>query len=230
MRQRYRCDGCGRTFSDFTGTALCGLRRADLWPEFCRCVLDGLTVRQAAARLGVHRDTAFRWRHRLLQELRAAETHPLGPIVRVGETAVYGRHWLLLALDDRARAGGGRVGGRRARAEDLDLLLEERFERRCLVVTTEGPFGAAARFADARGLSWQRRRPVDMDLDPMIEPISVYGRRFRWWLRRFRGVSGRYLDNYLAWFRLHDCSIWNGVLPGPRRRQDPGVGLRVSRG
>lgn len=72
-RQRYRCSACCRTFSDFTATALRYLKRVDRWVEFCRGVDRATSVRHTAASLGVHRDTAFRWRHRLLRALLASE-------------------------------------------------------------------------------------------------------------------------------------------------------------
>lgn len=214
VRQRYRCRGCTRTFSDFTGTALSGLKRAELWPDFCRCIHDGLTVRQSAARLGVHRDTAFRWRHRLLRELRAAERHRLGPVLSVGETSVYARHRLLVALDDRGRASATRAPGRSASVGDLRRLLDGRLEDRAVLVSREGAFGVAARFAGETGLRWQRCRPIDRQFDPFIERPASYGVRFRRWIRRFRGVSARYMDNYLGWFRLHEGSLWNGLCRG----------------
>jgi transposase-like protein len=69
--RRYRCVGCGRTFSPNTGTPLAYLKKAHLWDLFCECMRDSSTVREAADRLGVDKDTAFRWRHRFLDAVRA---------------------------------------------------------------------------------------------------------------------------------------------------------------
>jgi transposase-like protein len=70
---RYRCRGCGRTFSATTATPLAYLKKWDRWEAFCACVAASMTVRRAAARIGVHRDTAFRWRHRLLTAVRTGK-------------------------------------------------------------------------------------------------------------------------------------------------------------
>lgn len=64
--QRFKCRGCGITFNGLTGTPLAGLRHRGKWLEQARVLEAGLSVRKAAARLGVHRTTAFRWRHRFL--------------------------------------------------------------------------------------------------------------------------------------------------------------------
>jgi transposase-like protein len=66
--QRFRCrePGCRRTFNALTGTPLARLRQKALWLDYCEALVDGLSVRKAAKRSGVHRTTAFRWRHRFL--------------------------------------------------------------------------------------------------------------------------------------------------------------------
>jgi transposase-like protein len=70
-RQRYRCRRCPRTFSERTGTPLASLKKSHLWGQFCDCVRASMTVRHTARLIGIHRDTAFRWRHRLLAALRS---------------------------------------------------------------------------------------------------------------------------------------------------------------
>lgn len=72
-RQRYRCTGCGRTFSDLTGTPAAYIKKLGLWPAYVRGMEEGESLRAAARRLGIHPGTAFRWRHRLLEGLRARD-------------------------------------------------------------------------------------------------------------------------------------------------------------
>lgn len=67
-RQRFRCGGCGRTFSDLTGTAFAYSKKLHLWIPFSPCMVAACPVRSSARRLGVDKDTTFRWRHRLIQE------------------------------------------------------------------------------------------------------------------------------------------------------------------
>lgn len=211
LRQRYRCRGCDRTFNEFTGTALHRLKRKDLWLAFSRCILDGLTVRAGARRIGVHRNTAFRWRHKLLRELLAGETYSLGPLVGVGATFANRRVRLLLGLDDRGRAVAGRVERWRTDAAAVRAMLQDRLEPGATLLSVDGAHGATARFARAFGHPWIHRRAIQPEYDSRIEPIPWYGYRFRRWLRRFRGVADHYLDHYLAWFRLADGRVWRGV-------------------
>lgn len=64
--QRFKCRGCAITFNGLTGTPLARLRHRQKWLEQAKVLEEGTSVRKAAARLGVHRTTAFRWRHRFL--------------------------------------------------------------------------------------------------------------------------------------------------------------------
>lgn len=175
-------------------------------------MLDGLTVRGAAARIGVHRDTAFRWRHRLLREMRLADgLVPLGSIVNVGERRLYGRTWVLFGLDERGRATGDPIGPGRALPDTVRSLLAHRLERDATVLSVEGPYGAIARFARREGVRWLRRHPVDGLYDDRVERVPAFAARFRSWLRRFRGVADHYLGNYSAWFRLVDGRFWRAL-------------------
>ncbi len=68
-RQRYKCRSCARTFSDLTGTPFAHLKRLGLWLHFGECMALGNSVRKSARKVGVDKDTAFRWRHRLATAL-----------------------------------------------------------------------------------------------------------------------------------------------------------------
>ncbi|CAJ1850242.1 IS1595 family transposase ISAs23 [Aeromonas hydrophila] len=80
--RRYRCKQCLRTSSVLTKTPLARLRKAQCWEEYAQTLIEGLTVRQAAMRCGVSKNTAFLWRHRFL---RAMATHQAG-FIEVDET------------------------------------------------------------------------------------------------------------------------------------------------
>ncbi len=67
--RRYRCKQCQRTSSVLTKTSMTKLRKAECWEDYAQALIDGLTVRQAAARCGVSKNTAFLWRHRFLKAM-----------------------------------------------------------------------------------------------------------------------------------------------------------------
>ena len=197
-----------------------------------------LPVRQAALLLGVHKDTVFRWRHRLLAGLVATDLQPLGPTVTLHETwfpwsekgsrslsraprrrAAFHRHhitpaWVAIARDDAGRLAGGVVGAIRPMAADLARVLGDRLTRATTLASTIGPYGAPGILAVRLGLEYRREFPVD----PAIVAIRGYTVQLRRWLRRFRGVATRYLDHYLAWHRFLVIVDAMGVTRRDRRR------------
>ncbi len=68
--QRYRCRACHRTFNDLSGTPLARLRLREKWLDYLHAVLQSKPVRKAANEVGVHRNTACRWRHRFLDRIK----------------------------------------------------------------------------------------------------------------------------------------------------------------
>ncbi|MDB5934809.1 MAG: transposase, partial [Massilia sp.] len=75
--QRYRCVGCGRSFNALTGTPLARLRHRTKWLPYLDCMLQSDTVRRAAALVGIHKNTSFRWRHRFLHSSKHDRSLPL---------------------------------------------------------------------------------------------------------------------------------------------------------
>jgi transposase-like protein len=84
--QRCRCCACGRTFNYLTCMPLARLRLKAKWVAYSQVLLDSLPVRKAADRSGVHRNTAFRWRHRFLHWVKLDRPAALNGIVEADET------------------------------------------------------------------------------------------------------------------------------------------------
>jgi transposase-like protein len=82
---RFRCAACGHTFNALTGTPLARLRHREGWGEYAQALIDGRSVRAAARRCGVHKNTAFRWRHRFLALPAGGKPSHLHGIVEADE-------------------------------------------------------------------------------------------------------------------------------------------------
>lgn len=123
--QRYRCGDCGRTFNDLTGTPLARLRHKGKWLEYLAALLDSLPVRRSASRLGVHRNTTFRWRHRFLRWIKHDRPARLNGIVEADETFLLESQKGSRHLDRPARKRGGRAR-LRGISRELDCILVAR--------------------------------------------------------------------------------------------------------
>lgn len=53
------------------------LHRRELWQENAQAMVDRLSLRKTAARIGVHMETAFRWRHRFLKMPKTSKPRKL---------------------------------------------------------------------------------------------------------------------------------------------------------
>ena len=86
--KRYMCKSCGRTFNALTGTPLAGLRLREKWLDYARSLVDGVSLRKAAARTGIRVDTSFRWRHRFLAAAKDRKAGAVTGIVEADETFI----------------------------------------------------------------------------------------------------------------------------------------------
>ncbi|MEX5749100.1 IS1595 family transposase, partial [Massilia sp. X63] len=122
---RYRCRACRRTYNDLSGTPLARLRRRDKWLDYLGTVLASTSVRAAATQVGVHRNTAFRWRHRFLERAKHDRPQLLNGIAEADEMFLLESQKGAKKLDRPARKRGGRAG-RRGISRELDCILVAR--------------------------------------------------------------------------------------------------------
>ena len=193
--QRYRCCACGRTFNDLTGTPLARLRLKTKWLAYSQVLLDSLPVRKAADRVGVHRNTAFRWRHRFLQWVKLDRPAALNGIVEADETFLLESQKGSRSLDRPPRHRGGRAGKRGISSElDCILVARDREGRTVDAVTGRGALTAA-----------QLERDLLPRLDPQALLVSDSHAAYRAFARKHRiahetvnlraGVRARRLGN-----------------------------------
>ena len=126
--QRYKCRSCGVSFNALTGTPLARLRHRSKWVEQAKAMHEGLSVRKAAARMNVHRTTAFRWRHRFLVVACEAKARNLAGVAEADETYVLrsykGQRSKLHAEQNRKpRRRGGEAAKRGLAAEQVPILV-----------------------------------------------------------------------------------------------------------
>ena len=122
--QRYRCQRCGRTFNCLTNTPLARLRLKDRWPAYFDSLRDpACTVHRAADQVGVHANTSFRWRHRMLDWVKYDRPRTLQGIVEVDETFLLESEKGNKQLVRRARKRGGVARRRGISAEQVNIVV-----------------------------------------------------------------------------------------------------------
>ncbi len=86
--QRYICNDCGKSFVIATNSIVSGTRKElAVWEKYIDCMMNGLSIRKTAVACGIHRNTAFIWRHKILDALRnMADEVKLDGIIEADET------------------------------------------------------------------------------------------------------------------------------------------------
>jgi hypothetical protein len=69
-----------------TDTPLAGLRHKAKWVDYAKQLVEGTSIRRSAATVGIHSNTAFRWRHRFLKLLNGQQAISLAGIAEADET------------------------------------------------------------------------------------------------------------------------------------------------
>jgi transposase-like protein len=228
--QRYRCGGCHATFNALTGTPLARLRCKDKWLTYAQQMTFGASVRKSAAACEVHRNTAFRWRHRFLELPNAQRATLLSGIAEADEMvfleSLKGKK---RGLPRAPRKRGGKASKRglsdeqipvlicrdragsmadfvlaRADKEHIGAVLKPLLAADAILCTDGGKaLGAVAR---EMGIV---HRPVNLAQGIRViagvyhvQNVNAYDSRLKEWMHRFHGVATRYLSNYLGWRRL----------------------------
>lgn len=238
--QRYKCRGCSKTFNTLTGTPLAHLHLRDKWLEQAAVMRDGLTLTQAMNRLDVARTTANRWRHRFLAAPKTLLAPALNGITETDETFfLRSLKGLRSGLNRKARKRGGRAAKRGLSKEQVPVLVARDRSGATAdfildaddaphVVAALRPIlpadailctdGSRTMIAAAKTLGVEHH-PVNLAAGIRVkgafhvQNVNAYDSRLKGWLQRFKGVSTRYLDSYLGWFRAIERSPGKSLHP-----------------
>lgn len=228
--QRYRCKECKQTFNALTGTPLSRLRYKERWLSFSEELKEGSSVRKAAKRLKIHRNTSFRWRHRFLSLPENQRPEKLQGIAEADETyfrlSFKGKKDLLrpsrkrgsqakkrgtslseyvpvLIARDRSGATSDEVL-QKFDTKEVSRVLESLIAPDAVLVADgAAPYRIFAKERDItiKALNMSAGIRV-IDKVFHIQNVNAYDSRLKSWMRRFNGVATHYLPRYLGWRRL----------------------------
>ncbi len=189
-------------------------------------MMNGFSIRKTAEICGIHRNTAFYWRHKILDALQnMANSVKLNGIIEVDETffsvSYKGSH----NLPRQAHKRGGEVHIRglsrekvcvpcavnrsglsiaktsnlgRVSTQAIHNVYDGRIVQDSTIVTDKA--SAYIRFAEANELNLvQLKNGVAKKGIYNIQHINNYHSRLKKFMNNFNGVSTKYLNNYLIW-------------------------------
>jgi transposase-like protein len=228
--KRYRCKACKLTFNCLTGTPLAQLHKRELWHANAQAMVDGISLARVAARIGVHVETAFRWRHRFLKVSKTLKPKVLDGTVEADETYFLKSRKGERKLERPARKRGGKAKKRGLSSElvpvliardqtkaTTDQILEDRSAKSISAVLEPIVAKTAVLVSDgaqAYAVFAEKIKILHVQLNLSqgdhawgvyhIQNVNNYCSRLKTWMRRFNGVATKYLDSYLGWRRAHD--------------------------
>ncbi len=223
----------GRSTNALTGTPLAHLHLRGKWLDQATVLRDGLSLKQAEARLGVAHATAFRWRHRFLTTPKSLMAQILTGVAEVDET-VFLRSFKGQRgdLGRKPRHRGGKAAKRGLSREQVPVLVArdrsgatadfilvvddsahiapalQPLVSDDLILCTDGStsLAAAARALGIEHHAVNLSAGIRIDGPWHIQHVNAYHSRLKAWMRHFHGVATKYLDSYLGWFRAVERS------------------------
>lgn len=236
-KQRYRCNGCHKTFSTLTGTSLFRMKKPDKWLKYINCMLLSSTLRYAAEQLDINLKTAFKWRHKLLKSPCAHQPTELVGIIEVDETFVPEsfKGSKKMTREPRKRGGGNplkvpillaldRNGSinhhvlEHDTKEEISLALKPLLSPDS-ILCTDGNLSYQS-IVQELDFNIEHKRLIALDNQKVIDNVyhiqTLNNLTMRWkiWMKRFYGVGTAYMENYIAWFifmgkkKSHENSYW----------------------
>jgi transposase-like protein len=229
--QWYKCKPCGGTFSGLTGTLWSRTKKEfHVWKKFFKCMMEGYSVRKAALVCNINRNTAWVWRHKILDALTQYQNNQgrMKGIVEADDTFFslsykrskpMGREAhkrgtpatkpgtskekvCVSCAVDRSGYFYSRVSALgRSTAKALQRVFRKRISKRAIVCTDNDR--AYIKFAK-RSQFQHIRVPNGIRLlgTYHVQNINAYHSRLKHFASRFKGMATKYLNNYLVWFNL----------------------------
>lgn len=83
---RFKCKGCNRTFTEYSGTWLAGLHKKALVNDYLDLMHEQKSLDKIKSVLHINKKTAFDWRHKILSSFQEVEKQDFNGIVESDET------------------------------------------------------------------------------------------------------------------------------------------------
>ncbi|MBC8061471.1 MAG: IS1595 family transposase [Clostridiaceae bacterium] len=233
-KQRYKCKTCKKTSTDFTNSPLNMCHFPNKWPEFIKCTIKGLSLRESARVLKVSYITLFYWRHKLLIALKNIKNKEFIGLVEVADIFLSYSLKGQKGIDVRAPRKCGRkykyllgekvcvlIATDQSRNITSRATLNLGFNKRCVydaigdLITEKNTLLFNQKPAYS---SFCRDKKITF-YNSSIEGCSInsgrsYLNNFLKWMLRFKGIASKYTNNYLSWYKFLNKISFNDTYIG----------------
>ena len=228
-RKRYKCKACNKTFNDFTGTAISGIKKTDKFQEYLELVVERVSIRKAASKLGLSIQTIFDWRHKLLSSLPKTNGDGFTGIVECDDKQLninekgsrnLGREAYKRTSDRTTKRGisndkvsimvaSDRKGNTTMQIAKIGRIDKDSIERTVGdLITKENTLCSDSHPSI---ITWAKDKEIEHHTFVAskhhvkskcyhVQHVNSLDNRYERWTKGFYGTSTKYLANYLNWF------------------------------
>ena len=232
--QRYFCNNCKRTFTEYTGTWLAGIHKKELVGDYLKLMEQELSLDKIRDQLGINKKTAFDWRHKVLSGLENVDKGNFKGVTESDDTfflqSSKGRK-----LEDRPpRKRGGTSSKKGINNEQVAVIVTA--DRDTELDLTVARFGRIKKMDIERAIGQRisketilcsdshvsykgfaidneiEHHAIRADLKQFVKQkiyhvqhVNAIDSRLKKWIEyQFGGVSTKYLQKYLNWFKAKE--------------------------
>ena len=232
--KRYRCKNCKKTFTEYTGTWLENIHKKELLRPYLELMAQEKSLDEIKETLGINKKTAFDWRHKILSGLeesgkekftgitesdetffpqsekgsRHLERKPYKRGRKLGKKGISKDHVAVIAT--KGRSGGldltvATLG--RIKKQDIKNAVGSRVDDKTILCSD----GHVSYKGFANDLKIEHH-VIRGDLKEYVKNKkyhiqhinSLHNGIKKWIENRFWGVSTKYLQQYMNWYRMKE--------------------------
>ena len=237
--QRYRCKSCKRNFTEYTGTWMAGLHKKEKVDAYLGLMLEEKSLDKIKEELQINKKTAFDWHHKILSSLENIDKGKFSGITESDETffrlSEKGKKNLIRKGKKRGAQSKGKgkikdkvtvvVTADRAGQKGLNVVTMGRLCKNDITNSIGGRISGKTilctdshqsykGFAIDNSIEHHAVKPklgvyVKDKLYHVQHVNSIHNKLKKWINEQFWGVSTKYLQQYLNWFRIKEMLKYN---------------------
>ena len=229
--QRYKCKDCTRTFTPFTGTWMAQIHKKEKLADYLKLMQQGLSLDKIRKKLSINKKTAFDWRHKITTALEQSEAETFLGITESDETFFLHSEKGSGKIRSKSRKRGKQIKTRGVSNEQVSVIVSA--DRKGEISLNLACFGRITKDDITKAIGSKINKQtvlctdghysykgfaMDNKLEHHISKAkkftkgkfhiqninSLHSRLKKWINRDLYGVSTKYLQNYLNWFRYKE--------------------------
>lgn len=230
--QRYKCknSSCNKTFSSCTNSLWYNSKKsAELWYKYCNLMFSGKTIRECASKLHISINTAFQWRHKILNKLpncnkdlyldgyigfkhiklrESFKGQKTPPVYTLNRKKVF----VSISVNSN-KASFSHIVSKELLNQNISYSqLKNKIKFNSHIVGFLDRYAVAIAKRINKTLMKLKECPLSTELN-LRTLANSFSSLLQGWLGFFRGVATKYLDAYLDWFiHIYENSFSNKIM------------------